>query len=378
MAIVLGDMDLLRPLGLAGIACAVVARRSSAVRHSRFTARIIEWTADEHELVERMCRFARSLAEPPVLYFEHDQHVLMIANHRSQLESCMRFALPGGDLAYQLIDKIQFLGLAQRHRLPVPRTTVLDPVPGTITDPVGRFPAVIKPATRADRGWLQVSANGKAVGVRDEDGLRELIPALQRYGRPVLVQEEVPGHEDRIESYHAYLDPAGAVAAEFTGRKIRTFPAQYGHSTALTTTDAADVRSLGRAILRAIGFRGVAKVDFKRSRTGDLVLLEINPRFSLWHHVGAIAGVNLPKFVWCDLVGEPRPVATPARAGVTWSNRMDLRAARANRVPLLEWLSWTLRCDARSGLAADDILPAVMHLAARLGPVDTGKLDSAH
>src|SRR5215470_19812901 len=38
---------------------------------------------------------------------------------------------------------------------------------------------------------------------------------------------------------------------------------------------------------------GVAKPDFKRAPDGRLLLLEINPRFNLWHHLGAVAGVNL-------------------------------------------------------------------------------------
>ncbi|WP_040637959.1 ATP-grasp domain-containing protein [Microvirga lotononidis] len=110
----------------------------------------------------------------------------------------------------------------------------------------------------------------------------------------LMVQEAIPGPESRIESYHVYVDQTNATAAEFTGRKIRTFPLSCGHSTALETTDCADVRALGRDIVQKIGLRGVAKLDFKREPNGELHLLEINPRFSLWHHLGAIAGVNMP------------------------------------------------------------------------------------
>ena len=46
--------------------------------------------------------------------------------------------------------------------------------------------------------------------------------------------------------------------------------------------------------MAALGLRGVAKLDFKRTAAGELVLLEVNPRFNLWHLPGAVAGVNLP------------------------------------------------------------------------------------
>src|SRR5439155_1128342 len=83
------------------------------------------------------------------------------------------------------------------------------------------------------------------------------------------------------------------VMGEFTGRKIRTAPRRYGFSTYVEITDEDEVRRLGHSILERIGFSGVAKVDFKREpRTKRLYLLEINPRFNLWHHAGAAAGVS--------------------------------------------------------------------------------------
>ena len=57
----------------------------------------------------------------------------------------------------------------------------------------------------------------------------------------------------------------------------------------------------------SFGLTGVAKLDFKRDRSGKLHLFEINPRFTLWHHAAAIAGVNIPALVYADLTGAPWP-----------------------------------------------------------------------
>jgi predicted ATP-grasp superfamily ATP-dependent carboligase len=179
----------------------------------------------------------------------------------------------------------------------------------------------------------------------------------------------VPGPETQVESYHVYVDPTGDVAAEFTGRKLRTFPTTYGRSTALTITDAGDVAALGRDVVRAIGLRGVAKLDFKRAPDGTLHLLEINPRFNLWHHLGAAAGVNLPAFVYADLVGRPRPAARRARAGTCWcAPQKDRLAATAGGMAVATWLLWALRCEAKSGIAWDDPLPYLRNKLGRLVP----------
>ena len=48
-------------------------------------------------------------------------------------------------------------------------------------------------------------------------------------------------------------------------------------------------------MLERLAFVGVVKLDYKRDpRTGRFYLLEVNPRFNLWNHLGAAAGVNLP------------------------------------------------------------------------------------
>jgi predicted ATP-grasp superfamily ATP-dependent carboligase len=112
---------------------------------------------------------------------------------------------------------------------------------------------------------------------------------------------------------------------------------------------------------------GVAKLDFKRDPQGNLRLLEINPRFNLWHHAGAIAGVNIPALVYADLTGLPRPPATRVTAGVRWSRIWkDFPAARAGGMPLTTWASWALGCEAKSTLSWDDPLPFVRSTLHRL------------
>ena len=162
--------------------------------------------------------------------------------------------------------------------------------------------------------------------------MRRLWPQLLNADVDLLAQQLIPGAEAQIESYHCYIDARGGIAGDFTGRKIRTYPVAYGHTTALEITDAADVRRQGRIAVERLGLTGVAKLDFKRDEAGRLHLLEINPRFTLWHHAGAVAGVNIPALVYADLTGTPRPHVTRVKAGVRWCRVWkDFPAARTVR-----------------------------------------------
>src|SRR2546423_1565259 len=193
-------------------------------------------------------------------------------------------------------------------------------------------------------------------------------PLLPVRRRPAVrvAQEHLGGGEEHVESYHAYVDADGAVAGEFTGRKIRTRPARFGQTTALEITDAPDIRDLGRRVMADLGLTGVAKLDFKRTAAGRVLLLEVNPRFNLWHLPGAVAGVNLPALVYADLAGLPRPPVREARAGVRWSLPWhDLAAAREQGMSLRDWNARQSRCVTRHVVARDDPMPFVRGVAWR-------------
>jgi predicted ATP-grasp superfamily ATP-dependent carboligase len=366
---VLGDTDLIRALGLAGIQCAVASRARSPMAHSKFVAERIEWAdnwGDPQRLEANLMEYAARHSEQPPLFYQHDGDLAFVSRHREALREGFRFVVADADLVEDLIDKTHFAGLAERVGLPVPRSHVLQPEPGSDApdDLPLEYPVILKPLTRRDVIWLPLAGDAKALRVDSPQELRELWPRLAGGGFGLVAQELIPGGEERIESYHVYVDERGEVAGEFTGRKVRTWPREFGHTTALETTDEGDVYEIGRHCVERLGLKGVAKLDFKRTPTGELLLLEVNARFNLWHLPGAVAGINLPALVYADLVGLPRPRVARPSCGVRWSVPWDdLTAARAGRLSIARWAAWQLRCQTRHVLSLDDPMPFLRGLA---------------
>src|SRR4051812_16761194 len=360
---VMGDMDMLRPLVLAGIPAAVVASPTDPMRFSRFARAVVErydgWTEQERQ-VAALVSFARAQVAPPVLFYARDPDMLLVSRHRDALAQTFRFVIADGQSIDVLIDKARFRELAERLDLPVPPSRHVRPARDSPSDVDVDFPFLVKPLTRHGDRWGPLAGAAKAVRIESRAELDELWSRLAAADLEVLVQALIEGPESRIESYHAYIDAGGEVAGQFTGRKLRTRPPQFGHSTALTTTAASDVAELGRAIVTRLGLKGVVKLDFKRADDDTLHLLEINPRFSLWHHLGAVAGVNLPAIVYADLTGTARPQARRGRAGVTWRIPAgDLRAARDEGIPLRVWLGSAARSSVLSHISWDDPWPVI-------------------
>ena len=367
IACVLGEIEMVRPLALAGIRSAVVARPGDPARYSRFVDAIVEWIdpwSEPAKLVDRLLAYARTQPERPVLYYDADWDLLLVSRYRDALAEGFRFVVAEAELVEDLVEKDRFQALADRLDLPVPRAQPLDLVDGHAKGELDlAFPIVLKPMTRHHELWKPIS-DAKAIRFDDRAALERALPGLAAQDVSFLVQELVPGPESRVLSYHVYVDADGEIAGEFAGRKIRTYPPGFGYSTALETTDDSSVIELGRELTRRIGLRGVAKFDLKRGEDGALYLLEVNPRFSLWHHLGARAGVNLPLLVYRDLVGLPRPEARPVRSGVRWVSPLrDRRAAREEGISFIPWLKWTLGCEAKAYLAWNDPMPAIRAFA---------------
>jgi D-aspartate ligase len=366
--------EVARSLAFVGIPSAIVAPDHDAARLSRHTTTITthHWSDPEdvssnQGLVERLVSYARTQPAPPPLLFTSDEALLFASRHRDELGAAFRFAIADPDSVEIMVDKARFASLAERLGFRAPLTRVLEPRPDAPPDDMSRlcFPLIVKPYRR-ERVWHESVTAKKALQVGDEQDLLRLWPRLAVLGAPVVLQESVPGPESRLESYHVYLDHNGRIAGEFAGRKIRTLPLAHGHTTALTITDTPDVIEQGRELVRMLGLRGVAKVDFKRAPNGDLYVLEVNPRFHLWHHAGALAGVNIPALVYADLTDTPRPAAGPARPGVRWVHPRDLFAAKADDVPTWRWIRWAGGCEAKAYWAWDDPLPLIAAVASRI------------
>lgn len=345
LACVMGDMDLVAPLGRAGIPCAVVAPPGSPPTQSRHVRHVIPRHADPAALLDALLRFGRAQAERPVLYVQDDEALLLASRHRDELGAVFRLPLAEAGLVEALVDKSRFARLAMQLGLPVPATRRIAEADAL------RPPLIVKPLTRG-AAWPE---GAKALRA---DTSAELHALRGRLGDDLLAQELVEGPETRIESHHVLVDMAGVLVAEFTGRKIRTWPRDFGHSTAVEITDAPDVAAFGRRVVAALGLRGVAKLDIKRAPDGTLHLLEVNPRFTLWHNLAAAAGVNIPAMVHAALCGLPPPAAMRARPGAAWCRPgEDWRAARAAGVTLRDWLRFLRGCAVRAGLDARDPMP---------------------
>jgi D-aspartate ligase len=352
-AVLLGDLNMLRCFAGTGIPTIVATTDPGDVtlrsRHARRTALIARFDdPDPERPLADLERLAAGERDRPVLFYGTDEQLLFLSRHHERLVRTFRFRLPPIPAAV-LVDKIRFGAFARSRGLPVPaqlasRGSTPDEALARL-----RLPCVIKPARHI--GWftharLHGGGPRKAIIVHTPGELRAAWDAVAAYEPSFIVQEYIPGGEHEIYSFHAYIDAAGGVLAWFVGRKVRTFPRDAGVSTFLHLVDEPRVAMLGRDLVARAELRGPVKLDLKHDPTTDrFYLFDINARFNLWHHLGAAAGINLPRIAYDDLVGvrQPAGVALPYATDIHWlSFSNDVRTFLRSYHPAgeLGWGAW--------------------------------------
>lgn len=225
----------------------------------------------------------------------------------------------------------------------------------------GRLPAIVKPAIRnapefaANRPFR---ARICRTGAEIEKACAELVAA----GARPVVQEFIEGGDDNLVTA-GVAAIHGRIVATFTGRKLRQFPPQVGEASYAESFDAPATAVAAGRMLSALGFTGLAQVEFKR-REGIDYLLEINPRSWSWIGLTAASGVNLPAALMGGLLGRPASPMKP-RFGTTWIYSLQDFRYHGRRGGPVGWLAWLQQCasaDCHSHWRLDDPLPAASQL----------------
>lgn len=148
------------------------------------------------------------------------------------------------------------------------------------------YPVLVKPRT--------ASGGRGIVHARTADALRTAYADVAaRYPRP-LIQEYVPSNAFGLGAA-ALFDFEGRPVTTFSYRRLREFPIGAGPSTMTESTDDPELKEAAVRMLGALGWQGLAMVEFRRdSRDGRARLIEVNGRFWGSARLPIVSGVNFP------------------------------------------------------------------------------------
>lgn len=351
-ALVIGRIGLVRSLGRVGIPV-TLARESTRVferasRYCRGFLHLPDLDRNPDEAVSMLERFGRRQAEKPVAFFNGEADVLLFSRNRERLLPYFRILLPEKGLLEKLIDKSRFATLSEELGLPTPKTVV----PMTPEDcfeaaeQVG-YPCIIKPFRQ--RRWHTdefIARLGltKAILVRDAEHMHNLLLLLPPIDGREMIQQYIPGADSEHYDFHAYVRSDHQVRGSLVGHKLRTYPIHFGQGCYTRYVDDPEVEQTCLDALQRLGYWGIANINVKRhAQTGQVYILEINPRYSMWCGLDAACGVNLPLLHYADVTGQELPDQRPDGRPRRWlwvgnDARAALDYRRCGELTIGQWL----------------------------------------
>jgi D-aspartate ligase len=342
----------IRSLGRAGIPVIAVDHRDFAIgfRSSyAFPVTAPDPVADEPGFIEAMRDLGDALARPAPVFPTHDEHLNSLARHRDELGERFRYPFPSWDVLEPLQSKRHQVDTAESLGLAAPRTLhprSLDECRAAARE-IG-YPVLVKPS---DNIIFKRIYRRQAFLCELPGELDEAYEKAEPY-EPML-QEFIPGGDDLLWTLGAAIAEDGEVLATFSGRKLRQTRANMGSARVGEAFWDDEVVDSGLSLLRALGFYGVAQVEWKRDpRDGRLKLIEVNPRLWQWHGLAGACGADVTLAAYWDLVGDRRPAKTTEGCHKRWAiSVMHGQSAAFRRPPYIDGV-----------FAADDPKPAMVNV----------------
>lgn len=276
-------LGVVRELGRAGVPVIGIAQSRHAIGlRSRYLLRriVIEQPRSE-AMLEQIRELGEEFGEIPLLTVS-EANLNWLLNNRQHLGKTKPI-LPKAESLSVVLDKAKTLAVAESVGISVPKTIEVESLDAIerLADTL-RFPVVLK--------WKDPNAIGPSLSingislVKAEYALngRQLISIGKRYlpiGKWPLIQEYCPG----TGLGQFFFMHEGEALRRFQHIRIAEWPPEGGFSSvceSLPLTEHADLQDKSVALLRAIGWEGVAMVEYRLDKTtGRAVLMEINGRF---------------------------------------------------------------------------------------------------
>jgi predicted ATP-grasp superfamily ATP-dependent carboligase len=318
-AYTMASYAVIKSLGRRGVPIVAMNPTTHPHMKSRYVAPHFcpSFTENPQAFIRSLKTLAAKVPGKVVLYLMEDVYVYMIHRFRAELPENILFPFMDEEALSMSVDKRPMFDAAERAGLPLPVTYY----PETLDElealkPSIPFPCLMKPlVSRFSLGdgpeaeaveLFPRTFGGKCVRADDYETLHAHFTRARALGIPVCVQELLEGPIKTLVNVHLYADANHEVLGAVTGHKLRQFPADFGSASLCDLVRRDDALEYCRRFVKESRYHGMAGIEFREDlRTGELKLIEINPRGMYGLGMSLLGGVELPYIQYSDLLGAP-------------------------------------------------------------------------
>ncbi|MBS3679071.1 carboxylate--amine ligase [Ornithinibacillus massiliensis] len=381
-AVILGNnyyigLSAIRSLGKEGVHTVAVDyseddRYGAASKYCSEKIIVPHYKEETEEFIQALIDYAKKQDKKPVLIPCHDTYLEVIDAHLHRIKEYYLIPQTEQGLATRVINKDTLHALAIEHGVRVPETVrVKEPNFKERVEQEIKFPCLVKPF---DSPSFVATFRKKIFKVHNMEELEEALEKAKSANQEVFVQRIIPGFDDHMYTFDAYLNQDSKVTHWTTCQKLRQYPINFGASVYTIQKYTPELFELGSKFLEGIQYKGFAEIEFKKDEeTGEFYLIEINARITNFNHLLYKVGLNFPYITYREMIGDPlEPKAvTETTNRAFWYGYEDLLAVKdyvkTGQLKSSEVVKSLFRPKAYAIWSLSDPKPAFVFMKTRIG-----------
>jgi predicted ATP-grasp superfamily ATP-dependent carboligase len=299
-----GALAIARTLGRLRVPVyAVVEDAYTPLAMSRYLTKAFvwdSWPSDPEAFLKAMSTIAEVIARPTIIIPMDDLSAIYVAENATGLARWFLLPRVPLQLPRQLANKASFYALCAEIGMPVARSVVPHSIGDIRAFAAGtEFPVVVKAAEQ----WLLVNDRFSAKVIQTPEELIELYESSSYEERQrLIIQEYIPG-DDWVS--HGYYNSEMDISVTFTGRKLRSYPADAGSTALGLSLGNEALRRESERFLKAVAYSGIIDIDWRKDeRDGQYKMVDCNPRVGQnFRMFESGAGIDVVRAQHLDLSG---------------------------------------------------------------------------
>lgn len=312
-AIVLGanyyiGLSTIRCLGKEGVSVAAVdySDENSYAFRSKYCSEKLtgpHYKNEPEKFLEFLIQYAKKQEVKPVLIPCADPYVEFVDEFFDELKEYFLFPQTEKGLYTRLMNKDTLAELAQKHGVRIPETVQIDEE--NYIEKVEEFikyPCIVKPV---DSPKFVSVFRRKIFMVHNRHELIEAVEKATKADLKVMVQRIIPGFDDHMYTFDAYMNQDSEITHWTTCQKLRQYPINFGASVYTTQRYVPELYDIGAKFFKEIRYKGFAEIEFKKDAlSGEFYLIEINIRITNLNVLLDKVGINIPYLTYLEMTGQ--------------------------------------------------------------------------
>lgn len=338
-AVILGcnyyiGLSVIRCLGVHGIQTVAVdySEENTYGAKSKYTSeRLIapHYKNESEQFIQFLIDYAKKQNAKPVLFPCHDSYLEVIDEYLDEIRKYYLIPQTEQGLYTKAMNKEVLHRIAMEKGVNVPETVrVNEENLFEKVESILKYPCIVKPT---DSPTFVAKFRRKLFKVHNRQELQEALAKAEEAGLEVIIQRIIPGFDDHMHTFDAYLNQDSKVSHWATFQKFRQYPINFGASVYTGQKYIPELYEIGGKFLEEIGWKGFAEIEFKKdANTGKFYLIEINARTTNFNTLINKIGLNMPYIAYRELTGNPLPPkAIKENTGqVFWYGYEDMLAVK--------------------------------------------------